>query len=316
MTKFEKILINLPPIAFIIKKSKHLYIPGFKRIPLFDVIKFFFQQVNKIGLNERAAAISFNLIQALPAAILFLFSIIPYLPESFNTKTEILGLFKDLSPNSNSFKLIETLVNEMLEKHVGVFSFGFLLVMFYASNAMIGVIRTFDKSISEKKQFFLHKRVRAIQLTLILILLVILSTVMMIGQDELASILKKLFHFKRKEILPWWNVLRWIIVIALIFFGISLIYKFAPSVKKRWDIISPGSILATTLTLFTTIVFSYWVNHFANYNKIYGSIGTILIIMFLLYINSLILLIGFELNVSLTHLQSEVERRNKKELNE
>ncbi len=316
MTKFEKILINLPPIAFIIKKSKHLYIPGFKRIPLFDVIKFFFQQVNKIGLNERAAAISFNLIQALPAAILFLFSIIPYLPESFNTKAEILGLFKDLSPNSNSFKLIETLVNEMLKKHVGVFSFGFLLVMFYASNAMIGVIRTFDKSISEKKQFFLHKRVRAIQLTLILILLVILSTVMMIGQDELASILKKLFHFKRKEILPWWNVLRWIIVIALIFFGISLIYKFAPSVKKRWDIISPGSILATTLTLFTTIVFSYWVNHFANYNKIYGSIGTILIIMFLLYINSLILLIGFELNVSLTHLQSEVERRNKKELNE
>lgn len=316
MTKFEKILINLPPIAFIIKKSKHLYVPGFKRIPLFDVIKFFFQQVNKIGLNERAAAISFNLIQALPAAILFLFSIIPYLPESFNTKAEILGLFKDLSPNSNSFKLIETLVNEMLKKHVGVFSFGFLLVMFYASNAMIGVIRTFDKSISEKKQFFLHKRVRAIQLTLILICLVILSTVMMIGQDQLACILKKLFHFNRKEILPWWNILRWIIVIALIFFGISLIYKFAPSVKKRWDIISPGSILATTLTLFTTIVFSYWVNHFANYNKIYGSIGTILIIMFLLYINSLILLIGFELNVSLTHLQSEVEKRNKKELNE
>ena len=82
MTKLERIIIKSPPIAFIIYESKKIIMPGFKGLPLYDVVKFFFQQINKIGLNERAAAISFNLIQALPAAMLFLFSIIPYLPES------------------------------------------------------------------------------------------------------------------------------------------------------------------------------------------------------------------------------------------
>ncbi len=63
MTKFERIIYKLPPIAFIIKESKRIIIPGFKGLPLYDVVRFFFQQINKIGLNERAAAISFNLMK-------------------------------------------------------------------------------------------------------------------------------------------------------------------------------------------------------------------------------------------------------------
>jgi membrane protein len=100
---------------------------------------------------------------------------------------------------------------------------------------------------------------------------------------------------------------RWSIIIGLLFTGISLIYTYAPSVKKKWSFVSAGSLLATTLTLLTTLVFSYWVDLFAssNYNKVYGSIGTVLIIMLLMYINSLILLIGFELNVSLTYLTKQ-----------
>jgi membrane protein len=313
VTKFERAILKIAPVAFIVKKSKHVIMPGFKGIPVYDVVRFFFQQINKVGLNDRAAAISFNLIQALPAAFLFIFSIIPYLPAELNVKVQILSLFKDLAPTTPTYKLIEGLVNDLLKKHVGIFSFGFILVLFYASNAMIGIIRTFDKSISEKKGFFLHTRWRAIELTLILMMLLFVSLIMMIGQEELASILKGIFHMKRKAYIPWWNAFRWLIIIALIFFGIAVIYKFAPSVKKRWDIISPGSILATTLTVLTTIIFSFWVNHFGNYNKVYGSIGTILIIMVLIFLNSLILLIGFELNVSLTLLKAEVEKRNQTE---
>ena len=314
VTKFEQIILKIPFVALVIRKSKLIIIPGFKGIPVYDVVRFFFQQINKVGLNDRAAAISFNLIQALPAAFLFIFSIIPYLPEELNVKAQILGLFKDLAPTTPTYKLIEGLVNDLLKKHVGVFSFGFVLVVFYSSNAMMGIIRTFDKSISEKKGFFLHKRWRAIELTLILMLLLFASLIMMIGQEELASILKGIFHMKRKAYIPWWNGFRWLIIIALIFFGIAVIYKFAPSVKKRWDIISPGSILATSLTLLTTIGFSYWVTNFGNYNKVYGSIGTILIIMVLIFLNSLILLIGFELNVSLTYLKVEVDKRKQIEL--
>jgi len=308
VTKLDHKLITFPPIAFAIKKSKQIVFPGFKGIPLFYVIRFFFQQINKIGIIDRASAISFNLIMALPAAFLFIFSIIPYLPDSFDFKGQMLNLFKDLTPNSNTYKLINTLINDLLKKHVGIFSFGFILVLFYASNATMGIIRTFDKSISEKKAYFLHRRWRAIRLTTLLILLVLASLLVLIGQGELAGLLREFFHFKKKTFYPWWNTVRWSIIVLFIFFGIAFIYRFAPAIQKKWPLISPGSILATTLMLLTTIGFSFWVNHFSSYNKVYGSIGTVLIIMLLIYLNSLILLIGFELNVSITVLQQQAQQ--------
>ena len=279
--------------------------PGSMGLLLHDVIAEFFQQVKRVGLVERAAAISFNLVMALPAAMLFLFSIVPYLPESKDFDTQIMGLFKDIAPNSNTYLLIKNILDGLLVKHVGIFSFGFILLMYYSSNAVLGIIRTFDKSIFEKKVFFLHRRWRAIVLTAILILLVIASTTFLIGHDLFASLLKELFHMKKKARLQWWDALRWVILIVFLFYGIALVYKFAPSVKRRWSLITPGSVLATILILLTTILFSYWVNHFGRYNKVYGSIGTVLIIMLLLNLNSLILLIGFELNVSINKLLSE-----------
>ncbi len=310
MTRLEKIILTLPPIAFIIKKSKEITIPGFRGIPIFDVVIFFTQQVKKIGLNERAAAIAFNLIMALPALLLFLFSIIPYFPEILDLKVQILSLFKDISPSSKTYGFIEGLLDDLMERNVGVFSSGFILLLFYASNAMMAFIRTFDKSIQENKVFFLHQRWRAIKLTTILILLIISTTLIMLGQEQLSVIVRKLFKLNPTTFLPWVNGVRWLIIIGLFFYGIAFIYKYAPSVKERWKLISPGSVLATFLTLNTTIIFSYWVNNFAAYNKIYGSIGTVLIIMLLIYLNALILLIGFELNVSITYLaQKAIERK-------
>ena len=315
MTKLERIFLNWPPVAFIIKKSKALYIPGFQGIPLYDVGVFFINQVNKIGLNERAAAISFNLIMALPATILFLFSILPYFPEFLNIKEQILSLFKDISPNSSTYRFIKTLMNDLMQRSLGIFSFGFILVVYYASNAMMSLIITFDRSIMEHKRFFLHQRWKAIQLTAIIVLLLIASTLILLGQEQLSIFIGKFLGLK-KSALYWINSIRWIVIIGLFFFGIAFIYKYAPSVKIRWKLISPGSLLATTLILCTTLLFSYWVNNFGSYNKVYGSIGTVMILMALAYINSLILLIGFELNVSITYLtQHAAERKNQQKLN-
>ena len=313
MTKLEKIIITFRPIAFIIRKSKQLTVPGFNGIPLFDVMVFFFQQMNKIGLTERAGAIAFNLIMALPATMLFLFSIIPYFPEFLDVNKQILSLFKDISPSSNTYKFIVNLMDDLMQRNVGIFSSGFILVVFYASNAMIAFIRTFDKSIQEKKRYFLHQRWRAIKLTTILIVLFISSLLVLLGQEQIATIIRKLFHLKRRTMLPWLNALRWTIILGLFFYGIAFIYKYAPSVHERWKLVSPGSLLATFLTLCTTLAFSYWVNHFAAYNKVYGSIGTVLILMLLIYINALILLIGFEINVSITYLSKQATERLAKE---
>jgi membrane protein len=312
--KWERILLRTPVLAFIIRKSKHWVIPGFQQLPVYDVVMFFIRQVNKVGLNDRAAAISFNLIMALPATLLFLFSLIPYFPQAKKMELQVLALFKDIAPNSATYFFIKDILDGLLDKHVGIFSFGFLLVMFYASNAMMGVIRTFDKSIEEKKAYFMHQRWRAIRLTFLLMILVVVSvSLLLLGKNELIYVLKNIFHIGRSDRIVWWNGTRWITIITLLYFGIAFIYKYAPSLKKRWKLISPGAILATALTLLTTLLFSYWVNNFAAYDKVYGSIGTVLILMLLIYLNSLILLIGFELNVSITVLTRQAMERQAKE---
>lgn len=312
MTKFERTLINFPPFAFLIVKSKNITLPGFEGLPLYDIIVEFIRQAKRDGLRQRSSAISFNVIMAFPAGLLFLFSIIPYLPGSSDFDVQIMGLFKDISPNSNTYNLIRNLLKDLLVKHVGIFSFGFILLTYYASNMMMGIIQTFDKSIQEKKVFFLHKRWRAIVLTGILIVFVIFSSTLLIGHNQFEILLKQVFRMKKKATIPWWDAVRWVLLILFLFYAIALVYKFAPSVKRRWPLITPGSILATTLTLLTLILFSFWVNHFASYNRVYGSIGTVLIIMLLVNLNSLILLIGFELNVSIIKLAAIKNRHHSK----
>lgn len=310
MTQFKKRLRQFPPVAFLVERSKTFILPGFQGLPLYDVVVFFFQQLNKVGLNARAAAISFNFIMAIPASCIFLFTLVPYLSVGKQFNVELLKLTKELTPNQSTYLFVKDFLDDFFgRQRGGLLSFGILLALFYASNAMMGIIRTFDNSIAEKKGWIFHKRWRAIKLTFLMMFLVIGSILILIGQEQLTVLLKKLFHISRKGKIPLWNSLRWIIIVTLVFYGVALIYKFAPSVHKRWKLLSPGAILATLLLLATTMLFGYWVNNFANFNKIYGSIGTVLIIMNIIYFNSMVLIIGFELNVSITQLLAKAAMR-------
>jgi len=255
---------------------------------------------------------------AIPAACICLFTLVPYLPVSKQFTIELLRLTKDLTPNQSTYKFVKDFLDDFLNTpRGGLLSFGFLLVIYYASNAMLGVIHTFDKSIYQytTRFRFFRKRWRAIKLTIIILGAMIGMILILLGQSFLFDHILKWLDIKG-TVVVWVKVLRWALTISLFYYSIALIYKFGPSVKKRWRTLSPGAILATTLTILTTYCFSYWVNHFGNFNKIYGSIGTVLIIMLLIYLNSFILLIGFELNVSITYLKAEADERRKKELSD
>ncbi len=318
MIKLERLILQTKPIAFIVHKSKYIILPGFYGVPLYDALVFFIKQINKVGLNERAKAIAFNFIMAVPAACICIFTLVPYLPISKQFTSELLRITREVTPNRNTYNLVNVFLQDFLNTpRGGLLSFGFLLVIFYASNAMLGVMRTFDLSIYEhkRKTNFIRKRWRAIKLTIVVLGLLIGMILLLIGQGFIFEKIMKWLHIKGTAVFLI-KVLRLIITIGLFFYSISFIYKYAPSVKKRWHTISPGSILATILTIITTIAFSFWVNHFGNFNKIYGSIGTVLILMLFIYINSLILLIGFELNVSITFLKAAAQERQQKELSE
>ena len=102
---------------------------------------------------------------------------------------------------------------------------------------------------------------------------------------------------------------KWIFIIGLIFYSYAFIYKYAPSTKKRWKLVSPGAVIATSLSIIATIAFSAFVNNFGRYNILYGSIGTIMVLMVMIFLNSLVVLIGFEFNLSINSLKSISEEK-------
>ncbi|ULQ57897.1 YihY/virulence factor BrkB family protein [Flavihumibacter rivuli] len=315
MTKIERIILTSTPVKFLVDKSKKIILPGFEGLPLYDVIVFFLQQVRKVGLNERAAAISFNILMAIPAATIFLCTLIPYMPFSKGITEELLKLTQDITPNRNTYLLVKDFLEDFLQKpRSGLLSFGFLVAVFYASNAMMGIMRTFNKSLMYSTSMnFIQSRWNAIKITSILILLILLAIILLLAQGTVLSWLLDRFDINTPFIRWVVNNLRWFFVVALIYYSIAIIYKYAPSIHERWQLSSPGTILATFLIILTILVFSFWVNKFNNFNKIYGSIGTILVLMVLIDFSSLVLLIGYELNVSIHSLKMMAAERQRKE---
>jgi membrane protein len=309
MTKAERFIHNTSFVRFLKAKSKLIILPGFNGVPLYNVIVFFVSQVKKVGLNDRARSISFSFLSAIPAAAIFICTLIPYLPVSKEISRQLLLVTKDITPNQNTYVLVSDFLKDFLNKpRVGLLSFGFLLAIYYSSNAMIGIMRSFNKSlVNSKKRNLLETRWMAVKLTALLILLVIGCFAILVTQNELLKNILDWLHIKRHSVRWLFQTFRWVIIIPLFYFSIAFIYKYGPPVHKRWKLSSPGTILATFLIIAITFFFSYWVNKFSNYNKVYGSIGTILILMVLIYFNSLVILIGYELNVSIHHLKEEVD---------
>jgi membrane protein len=313
MRRIDKIILNSSFFRFFIEKSKRTRLPGFERVPLYDVGRYFVKQVKRVGLNDRAQAISFSLLSAIPAGTLFLCTLVPLLPVSKKISRQLLLITKDITPDKNTYELVSKFLEDFLNKrHAGLLSISFLLTIFYASNAMMSLMRTFNKSlVYNHKRNMLEARWMAVKLTALVVLLVIGSVTILVTQNEL---LANFFHIHSRSIKWRWlfRTLRWIAIIPMFYYSIAFIYKYGPAVHKRWRLSSPGTLLATLLILLTTILFSSWVNKFGGYNKIYGSIGAILILMFLVYLNSMIILIGYELNVSIYHLKTVNEERNKR----
>jgi membrane protein len=295
------------PAKIVVAKSKQTKLPGFHGIPLYDVVNFFIGQVKKIGMSERASAIAFNFVMAIPPAIIFLFTLIPFLPITQKVQEELFGLIRDVIPGEKDNQtLINFLQDFINHPRNGLLSIGFVLSMFFSSNAMMGIMRSFDKNyIGFKKRKGLQKRGVALKITMVLFLFVFASVLLLIARGTILEFLGIENETVRTVIVN----ARWLVIILLFFFCISFIYRHAPATDIKWPIINPGSILATLLMLVMTLLFSWWVGRFGHYNQLYGSIGTVLMLMVLVFINSLVLLVGFELNVSITSLKKIADER-------
>lgn len=298
---------------FIQKRLSHIVLPGMAGFALPEVMRAFLSQLKKTNLSERAASISFSFLMAIPAATIFLLTLIPLTPLADTIQQQMQSFITDMAPNENTAKLIarfQHFLDENLHKtRIGLLSFGFLWMIFSASNALMGVIRTFDRSVIElKKSNFLIKRWRAIKLTVVILFLLIGTFLILAGQNWLFDNLMSWMQITNEDLIWWIKSLRWLFIIGLFIISIGTIYKYAPSQKKRGPLISAGAVFSTLLVLILTWLFSLWVNNFVTVNTLYGSIGSVIIMMSLIFFNSLVLLLGYELNVAIDQLKYQKRR--------
>ncbi len=311
MTKIQRIILTFTPLPFLLRKSKLWHLPGFQGLALFDVIQFFRSQLRQHGLSERAAAISYNFIMAIPPSLLFLFTLIPNLPfvSKKLIKLQLHTLILDIVPNKIYNKQLIIFIDGFIDGNkIGLLSFGLLLALFFASNGMMGIMRSFNKKYVgfEKRKGFVVRTV-ALRLTIIIFSLLFAYLILLIMEGALLRA-----TIKNQSLRDFIGYTRWLFIIVLVYIIIGFIFKYAPSIRKKWNFSSPGTILATVLSLAATLGFAIYVNNFGKYNALYGSIGTIMMIMALIYINSLALLIGFELNVSIHSLKVIAAEREAK----
>ncbi len=283
----------------ILCKAQNVTIPGFHGMPIYDVMVLFWRSIVDGSITTRASAIAFSFFMALFPAIIFIFTLIPFIPIE-NFQTELFLLIKDIVP-ANAFLAIEETVEDILTRQRGgLLSLGFFMALIFATNGFSSMMAAFDASLhSFERRTWVGQHLTALVLLAIMsVLLTIAIALITYGQHFILYIAAKGFirdHF----IINMLSVGKWFVIIFLFFIANSFLFYLAPAKKTKFRFISAGGTMSTFLSLATFIGFTSYINQFGQYNKLYGSIGTLLVIMLLMYILSLILLLGFELNASI-----------------
>jgi membrane protein len=281
------------------ERIKNLVLPGFDGIPIRDVIKFVIRGFRKGVLVTRASSIAFNLLMAILPSTIFLFTLIPFIPVP-NFQQELIRLFESMLP-VNAYHLMENTIIDIVTNKSG----GLLLVMFFATiifstNGIHAVLHAFVvTSHAFKPRSWANQRKVSVFLLLIGILMIAAAGILIIFGKTAVNRLVELEILEKSLVISILVFLKWIVVILLLFLAISFLYYLAPARRRDFRFITPGSSLATILFIITSLGFSAYVNNFGPYNQLYGWIGTLMVILLWLYLNSIALLIGFELNLSI-----------------
>lgn len=292
--------ISSKPFTFILEKSKKIIIPGFDGVPVYDVTVFFFNGIKKGDISTRASALAFNFFLAIFPAIIFFFTLIPYIP-IHNFQDSLLNLLREFIPGQTYEAVQGTLFDIIKRPRGGLLSIGFLLAMFFATNTVHSLIDAFNKTYYtvETRSGF-KQRMVSILLVFILSFLVILAISLITFGPVAIRWVERIGLLTDWLTLQLIGIAKWIVIFTLLFSAFSVLYYFAPAIKQRFRFVTAGSTLATLLFSVTSIGFNYFVNNFASYNTLYGSIGTLIIFMLWLYFNSIIILVGWELNSSIS----------------
>jgi membrane protein len=287
---------------------KRITLPGFERVPLHRVIKFMWKELRSPILMLRAQAIAYSFFLAIFPTIIFLFSLLAHIPLKRYTN-DIIGYLKNVLPNKQMVEVFVPIVNDVLaQPPSSMLSIGFFLIIFFMKDGIVTMMQSFNVHFNVSSgKFWIKNQIIAILITLTFLLLFIVTIILIVLGKDLMNLIFRLIEFKGKELTVIIDVLRYIVTLGLSFIVISILYYFGPAVRPRkFKVFTPGSIVASSMIIGVSFLFAFYIKNFGNYNKLYGSMGTIILTLIWLYWNSLSILIGFELNRSIAHLRTRI----------
>ena len=293
-------------LNFILNIAKKIKPIGFSGLSIYDVTIFFWKGLMEGAITTRASSLAFNFFLAFFPSIIVFLTLIPYIPVTGLQETlmELLNVVLPPSTNEITFNALDDIINNT---RAGLLSIGFLLALYFSTNGINSLIEAFNASyhIRENRPI-IQQRILSLGLTLLLSFMLIIAMGLIIFGKFVVSYLTeyKLITQYAGELILYG---KWFTILLVLWLGISVLFHLGPSIKSKWKLFTPGSILATLGIIITSIGFNYYINHFSQYNKIYGSIGTLMIILIWMYFNSIILLTGFELNASISNAKGKWE---------
>lgn len=299
MNWLHKQLLKLRPYSLFIEWTKVCVLPGFSPLPIYTVATFFFREIGKDTLVNKASSLAYNFMLAIFPGIIFLFTLIPYIPKRIGFQEGLMSLLALVLPN-NAYLAFEATINDIVNIQNGsLLSIGFFLSLFFATNGVHNLMIAFNKSsLIVETRSLLKRRLVALILTIVLVVSMIICIAAMTLGELAIDFFRKEINYNGRLTIYAIKITQWALLGVLYFINVSILYRYGPAHAKKWKFFSAGSWLATILAFLTIWGFSFYINNFSAYNKIYGSIGTLMVVMIWLYLNSLILLVGFELNAS------------------
>jgi membrane protein len=292
-------------LALLRRSAQTITLPLFDGLSLYDVAIFFWKGIYEGAVTSRAASISFSFFLALFPGVIFVFTLIPFIPiDGF--QHELFRLLRDVLP-PNSFDAAYSTITDILTiKRGDLLGITVAAALFFATNGTLALIGNFGQTIHHLNvRGFWSQYLAAFWLTLALALLLIGGiAVLALGEVWIPTLIPG-------DNGVWITALaRWVVLLGLVLFAISLLFYYGPMRSAPWRFISPGALLATVLVWLTSYLFGIYVTDFSRYNQLYGSIGTLIIIQLWIYVNAIGLIIGFELNASMARAKKDAHTGN------
>lgn len=300
---------GIKQLDLIVHKAKRITLPFFDRVPLYDVALFFWKGIVDGAITTRASAIAFNFILAVFPTIIFLFTLIPYIPID-NFQTQLMELLQSVVPDTAYVAIQSTIQDIVTQPRGSLLSVGFFAAFIFSTNGLVSVIVAFNNTIHAiETRTIVSLYLTAFGLSIILTTLTTMSVAMITVSQRVLDFLKTNMIIRDDFLLYMLIGGKWLVILLLFFFAFAFLFYYAPARKTKFRFISAGGTLATILSILISVGFSFYINNFGKYNTLYGSIGTLIVVMLWFYFMALILLIGFELNVSIwsAHNKADIE---------